>query len=67
MNTHKFWNVLELRENDVKISAVLQVMDAWISADTISKRVLSFFLLLLTCVYWCYEHAESPSEGGTLK
>jgi len=40
MNTHKYWNVLELRENDVTISAVLPVMDAWISDDTISKRVL---------------------------
>jgi hypothetical protein len=35
--------VLELRENDVWISAELQEMDARNSADTISKFVLFFF------------------------
>jgi len=66
MNTHKYWNVLELRENDVTISAALQMIDARNSADTISKLVLQFPPPPLACVCWGYEHSESLSEGGTL-
>ena len=45
MDTHKYWNVLELRENYVTISAVLQVMDAWNCAEC-----CNFFFVPCMCV-----------------
>lgn len=51
-----------LRGNDVTISALLRVVDAWNSADAISNHVLSFFFLFLARVI----KIPRPAEGGTL-